>query len=240
MALINCIECDHQISDKAPACVKCGAPVVLKKVINCFECNTVLDEGIKSCTYCGAIQSVVANDSINDTVEKKVINELQQKEEIKKEERTIIIKEIVKEKPKNSGFYSFLKFLIIIVILLAIAFVIFLNVADKDTKKKFFESFGAEDSEFVEDNAIETFLETTEVLARQKNNGVWIINGWVRNTHTAKTINSVEIRFNFTDGSSTETIYKTLRPEGIGQPFKIKIAGHENALYQNYEIIGAD
>ena len=27
MALINCSECDAQISDKATACVKCGAPV---------------------------------------------------------------------------------------------------------------------------------------------------------------------------------------------------------------------
>lgn len=27
MALINCAECGAQISDKAPACVKCGAPV---------------------------------------------------------------------------------------------------------------------------------------------------------------------------------------------------------------------
>lgn len=28
MALINCPECDAKISDKAPACVRCGAPIM--------------------------------------------------------------------------------------------------------------------------------------------------------------------------------------------------------------------
>lgn len=31
MALINCPECGKEISDKAPACPKCGAPIVLSK-----------------------------------------------------------------------------------------------------------------------------------------------------------------------------------------------------------------
>ena len=33
MALINCPECDKQISDKAEICVGCGAPVVLSYII---------------------------------------------------------------------------------------------------------------------------------------------------------------------------------------------------------------
>lgn len=27
MALINCNECNHEVSDKAPACPKCGVPI---------------------------------------------------------------------------------------------------------------------------------------------------------------------------------------------------------------------
>lgn len=34
MALIKCIECGAQISDKAAACVRCGAPVARNTVVN--------------------------------------------------------------------------------------------------------------------------------------------------------------------------------------------------------------
>lgn len=234
MALINCSDCNNQISDKATICVKCGAPVIVKETISCFECSTILDKGVKSCTHCGAIQPLV---------EKEVVTEKVKKPEIVSEPKIvekIIIKEVEKEKPARSGFFRFLKFVIIVIVFLIIAFVIFINYADKDTKREFFESIGIEDSDFVKDNAIETYVVTTEVFARQKLNGVWIINGWMRNTHTSETISSIEIRFNFSDGSTTETIYKTLGPDGTGQPFRIKIGGHRSAQYLDYNIIRAN
>lgn len=51
MALINCNECGAQVSDKAPYCPKCGAPV--EKQIECSECGTKMSENIKMCPNCG-------------------------------------------------------------------------------------------------------------------------------------------------------------------------------------------
>jgi hypothetical protein len=60
MALINCSECGHQISDKATNCVKCGAPNSAKKeVINCFECGVEIEKVVKSCKNCGAEQPTI-------------------------------------------------------------------------------------------------------------------------------------------------------------------------------------
>ena len=133
-----------------------------------------------------------------------------------------------------------LKIILIVLAVLGLGVFLFLKFADKDTKRKIFEDMGIQDSEFVEEEAIETFIATTEITARQKINGVWVISGWIRNTHKSKTINSVTIRFNFSDGSSTERFIKTLNPDGLGQPFRVKIDGHENGEFLNYDIIEAD
>jgi len=37
MALVKCVDCGNQISDRAPACPTCGAPLVLANVILCVE-----------------------------------------------------------------------------------------------------------------------------------------------------------------------------------------------------------
>ena len=58
MALINCIDCKSQISDKAKHCPKCGAPVQIIQKIKCFECGTELIKGTKDCSNCGAEQLV--------------------------------------------------------------------------------------------------------------------------------------------------------------------------------------
>jgi len=59
MALINCSECGHQISDKAPNCVKCGSPNSPKiDLVICFECGFEIEKDEKSCKNCGAIQPI--------------------------------------------------------------------------------------------------------------------------------------------------------------------------------------
>jgi hypothetical protein len=73
MALINCLECNAQISDKAKSCPKCGAPIVIKETIKCFECGTELDKETKVCSNCGAEQEVIQE-------ENKGIKEEQRKE----------------------------------------------------------------------------------------------------------------------------------------------------------------
>lgn len=63
MALITCAECQSEISDKALACVKCGAPVaeqLLKKALpvttgTCPNCNTVNPLDAQKCLECGAL-----------------------------------------------------------------------------------------------------------------------------------------------------------------------------------------
>ena len=51
MALINCPNCGHQISDKAATCVSCG--FALASVGKCKECGNFLDLGSKFCPKCG-------------------------------------------------------------------------------------------------------------------------------------------------------------------------------------------
>lgn len=72
MALINCSECGHQISDKATNCVKCGSPNSAKKeVINCFECGVEIEKGVKTCKNCGAEQPTInAKQSETSNLEK--------------------------------------------------------------------------------------------------------------------------------------------------------------------------
>ena len=52
MALIQCYECNKEISDKAFSCPKCGAPKIKK--ITCYECNKEINEKALSCPKCGA------------------------------------------------------------------------------------------------------------------------------------------------------------------------------------------
>lgn len=51
MALIKCIECGHEISDKASYCPQCGAPV--EKTIQCTECGNFVSIDAQICPICG-------------------------------------------------------------------------------------------------------------------------------------------------------------------------------------------
>jgi Double zinc ribbon len=80
MALIACSECGAQISDKAPACVKCGCPVTRslaepgapaepeepKGTVTCISCGAEVDKIAIVCPRCGEppVRRIIAG--IND------------------------------------------------------------------------------------------------------------------------------------------------------------------------------
>ncbi|MBR6374799.1 MAG: zinc-ribbon domain-containing protein, partial [Alloprevotella sp.] len=51
MALIQCKECGHMISDKATTCPKCGCAVAKPAV--CSDCGEPLPEECTACPKCG-------------------------------------------------------------------------------------------------------------------------------------------------------------------------------------------
>ena len=60
MALINCLECTKEISDKASTCPHCGAPVVYIKPVEampettiCRDCDKQYPFDAQFCTSCG-------------------------------------------------------------------------------------------------------------------------------------------------------------------------------------------
>jgi hypothetical protein len=59
MALTECAECGGKVSDKAPACPHCGAPVEIAQVA-CTECGTKISANAPSCPKCGAPTEVMA------------------------------------------------------------------------------------------------------------------------------------------------------------------------------------
>lgn len=50
MALIKCVECNKELSEKAPACPHCGCP---NNQIKCPECSAFVDDAIDTCPTCG-------------------------------------------------------------------------------------------------------------------------------------------------------------------------------------------
>ena len=53
MALIKCLECGHEISDKAVSCPKCGCPIFRTKQIICSECGSNISQADEFCPNCG-------------------------------------------------------------------------------------------------------------------------------------------------------------------------------------------
>ena len=60
MALIKCVECGNDVSDKATACPKCGMPIQIEKPKDnneaeriCVECGNIIDLTTGICTNCG-------------------------------------------------------------------------------------------------------------------------------------------------------------------------------------------
>lgn len=54
MALINCPECTHKISDQSVSCTNCGLPTSkMKFSIQCPECSEPISNQSDSCNSCG-------------------------------------------------------------------------------------------------------------------------------------------------------------------------------------------
>ena len=54
MAIINCPECTHKISDRSVSCTNCGFPTSkMKFLIKCPECFESISNQSVSCTNCG-------------------------------------------------------------------------------------------------------------------------------------------------------------------------------------------
>lgn len=58
MALINCPNCNKEISDKAKVCVGCGHQLInevetVGKMVNCPECDVITDTLTDTCPNCG-------------------------------------------------------------------------------------------------------------------------------------------------------------------------------------------
>ena len=54
MALINCPECTHKISDRSVSCTNCGLPTSrMTFLIKCPECSESINNQNLSCTNCG-------------------------------------------------------------------------------------------------------------------------------------------------------------------------------------------
>lgn len=54
MALITCLECEKQVSDKADSCPNCGFPITKNTLntVTCFECECVYPIYKKECPNC--------------------------------------------------------------------------------------------------------------------------------------------------------------------------------------------
>lgn len=61
MALIKCSECSAEISNKASCCPKCGAPVVVHKW-RCNQCGNMISE--EPCPYCSDAQTAVNTNTV--------------------------------------------------------------------------------------------------------------------------------------------------------------------------------
>ena len=54
MAIIDCPECAHKISDQSVACTNCGLPTSqMTFSINCPECSESVSNKSVACTNCG-------------------------------------------------------------------------------------------------------------------------------------------------------------------------------------------
>jgi hypothetical protein len=80
MALINCPECNKQISDKAEICVGCGAPVEKPRLLkignleiapNDFQNRMNLQDAKKACKYLGSGWRLPSKDELNTLYENK-------------------------------------------------------------------------------------------------------------------------------------------------------------------------
>lgn len=67
MALINCTECNHQMSDQAKTCPNCFVPRRVSSTKTCTACGCEMEARKKKCTECGYLQNSASKTETNHT-----------------------------------------------------------------------------------------------------------------------------------------------------------------------------
>lgn len=107
MALIKCIECGKEISDKATVCIHCGCPISEAKVI-CSKQEIDNDTTYcKACMNCGYIYWNPANSSYQEGYCSNCKCEREKKKLIKFDYTTVAFRKRVGDVPNSSGIYSY-------------------------------------------------------------------------------------------------------------------------------------
>ena len=138
MALINCPECNKEISDKSAHCINCGAPknVILESLkkaskskmtlIKCTNCYKVISGKSTKCINCGVILN-----EVSDSENKKIVIEEESKNDLDKKSEIADLKHL-EEYPINLEFVdiifnsvgSFLFFILILTLQLMLGVVL--------------------------------------------------------------------------------------------------------------------
>jgi hypothetical protein len=86
VALINCPECNKEISDKAGACPSCGHPmekqvlkpiyqkpkVTIPKEVSCLECGKEISTNSKACPYCECLAKYAVPEEYQDLNDQEI------------------------------------------------------------------------------------------------------------------------------------------------------------------------
>jgi len=92
MALINCPECTHTISDQSVTCPSCGLPASkMHFLIECPECSESISNQSISCTNCGfpIVKPETFKDIPPSPEELKELKLLKELEELEENEESI-------------------------------------------------------------------------------------------------------------------------------------------------------
>jgi hypothetical protein len=226
MALINCSECGHQISDKSTSCVKCGSPNIQNTTkTKCFECGVELEKDEKICKNCGVDQN------INEETKSETIN-------------------LVSTKPK-SGISKILPKLILVFALIGIAIFFFYN---RKVESGSGSGSGNFDSSTYEEKVMSVEeIENAEPTKYLVADGTYDENFWgtklkvhgiIKNQATVATYKDAVVRITYysktrTDlGNKEYTIYDFFPPNSE-KKFELKIQKFKDVNSIGWKVISA-
>lgn len=107
MALIKCLECGKEISDKATVCIHCGCPVSETETVCAKEEIDNDTTYCKACMNCGYIYWNPANSSYPEGYCSNCKCEREKRKLIKFDYTTVAFRKRVGDVPNSSGIYSY-------------------------------------------------------------------------------------------------------------------------------------
>ena len=132
-----------------------------------------------------------------------------------------------------------LKGILILLVLMGAVYYVFVNFVDNETKNNVYDSLGIGTHDSVRELTLDSYIDVSQISSHKNLLGKWVIRGWLINTHRDRVIDQIGIRIDFSDGSETIYIAKSLNPGGLGKPFTIKISGHSNAYLIDWQVVNA-